>query len=956
MNPLSIGNFFHEDLAYLAALEATGNLTLEIEQKRNAWWKLLLWYLNDDLKVIEQPLKGQPFLNWVPRQGGRGDGAPVFDKISWLDREGKIVGVVSPVLLVRPLPDEHLAGSPWDATAPITERVRGRLTELVKNLDEKAKAKQRNSAPFCCRLSPIISPRAVGPATTTPESEVVLTPFSFLDPYTLESTEILVPTGDGSFLFPRCAECAAPLLPASVKPAPDSPMFALKCPKCQQTRQLLLSDYGCAWADGEFVVWRERALQWADPSKAIRMPPAPIVDRDQATVTFVYPAVSALANLPVRNLTFDLQPGTPFRVIDRLDDLNYSSYLWPGDPDPAAPVAAIPLPVRIENARLVNTGRARKVNNRVEVTLGLKGLPADISWIFLPAASMAGSIAMYPNPTLVPPTWSWFDIATADGLTIQVPSSAKNVRGVGENRIRTESKATELPAFELSNTSSVKASCTVLLSRKETRSGLPPIEFFVGFDFGSSNTALRFSLEGTHSDSHELSGSDLRQAVVGLTVSADFEGAADRLAPKGAADDTSFQSVYCQDHRVARIVSTPCCNSVTRDDFLFKSDPLRAQIRIEYLTEMLIHGLIGASRQVRDRPLNVRGVFSYPLTFTAKRLEMFKGEIASVVERASNRTGGDPATARAKTRFVDEATAGVTSLGQPHAKELVFTADLGGGTLDVSIGRSTDGPAKDQIGSLEVGGSYFLRRGAQSLDLEAYATAAMNIARGKADRKDWARRKPEVDRYYQLLFVALEAFLGSYISRGSQHDPVEKVSLYPLGNGWRFYELMADPMQEEGAAFVKEEIGRLAKNLSAAMEAQHGVKLDLSAHHVNNPKQAVASGCLRVATMAVDSPEKEIAAKLPIGIDSANGEVRYPWHALFVGEAADKKFVNDALEFDEAAFRTRLQTENGKAWATQAFDAGLLRADLQTDEYHSGVRYTRGPLQLLIEKQWLPKV
>jgi len=129
VNPLSIGNFFHEDLAYLAALEATGNLTPEVEQKRNAWWKLLLWHLNDDLKVIEQPLKGQPFLNWIPRQGGRGDGAPVFDRISWLKREGKIVGVVSPVLLVRPLPDERLALAPWDGAAPMTERVRGRLAD-----------------------------------------------------------------------------------------------------------------------------------------------------------------------------------------------------------------------------------------------------------------------------------------------------------------------------------------------------------------------------------------------------------------------------------------------------------------------------------------------------------------------------------------------------------------------------------------------------------------------------------------------------------------------------------------------------------------------------------------------------------------------------------------------------------------------------------------------------------
>jgi len=705
------------------------------------------------------------------------------------------------------------------------------------------------------------------------------------------------------------------------------------------------------------VVWRERALQWADATQAIRMPPAPNVDREQASVTFAYPSVSALASLPGRDLRFDLPQGTSFRVIDRLDDLNYSSYLWPGDPDPTAPVEAIPLPVRIENVRLVNSGRARKVNNRVEVTLGLKGLPGEVSWIFLPAATMTGSIAIYPNPNLVPPTWSWYDVATADGLTIQSPASSTKVRSIGAQRIRTESKATELPAIELSNTVGVKAACTLLLSRTEKRGGLDPVEFFVGFDFGSSNTALRFSLDGTHDQSHELNGADLRQAVVALTLSPDFERAADRLAPKSAADDTSFQSVYCRDHRVARVVSTPCCDRVKPGDVLFKSDLAWKEIRVEYLTEMLIHGLIGAARYLSDRPLNVRGVFSYPLTFTTGRLGKFREEIASVVERASARTGGDPATARAKTRFVDEATAGVSSLGQPHAKELVLTADLGGGTLDVSIGRSNDGPAQDQIGSLEVGGSYFLRRGAQPLELEAYATAAMNIARGQVDRKDWLRRKPQVDRYYQLLFVALEAILGSYIARRAQQDPVEKVTLYPLGNGWRFYELMADPMQVEKSAFVMGEIDQLARNLTAAIQAQHGVTLELSARLVKNPKEAVASGCLRVATMSGDSPAKEVMPRLPLGIDSANGAVRIPWHSLFVADAAKEAFVNSALEFDEAAFRSRLQTANGKTWAEQPFDAGMLRADLQTEEYYwSGAGYTRGPLQLLIEKQWLPKV
>jgi hypothetical protein len=958
VNPLSIGSFFHEDLAYLAALEAKGRLAQDVERKQNAWWKLLLWYLNDDLKEVEQSLHGQPFLDWVPRQEGAADGSPVFDHITWLERDHKVVGLVSPVLLVRPLPDENLGAKVWEAPAQITDRVRGRLTELVKNFKAKIEeTRHRGATPFCCRLAPVISAHNVTPPANSPSGDVVLSPFDFLDPYTLESTRILVPTGDGAYLIPLCPNCTEPLLPATVNLQLGDTSFMLTCGNCRTSKTFQLFELGCAWVDGELVVWRDRALQWADTTGSVRMPPVPVIDPNRGRVTFSYPAVSALKNVDSRDLAIVVPQGSPFRGIDRVIDLNYPNYLWPGDPDPNAPVSAVPIPLRIENANLVKSARTRKINNTVEVTLDLHGLPASIRWIFIPSTIATSSIAIYPNPNNVPPAWSWFDIAT-DDLQMRLLPKVTAARSIGDHRVRSETTAGALPAIELSSSqgAGAAASCSLLLLRSDSRPATKPIDFFFGFDFGSSNTAMRFSLDGSHDRSLPLVSKDLGELVAQLTVSGTFDKARDRIAPKGAGDGSSFQSYHCQTHHVARVTATPCCDVLTNGDVLFKSEERWEKVRKEYLSEMLTHGLIGASGHLGAHPLHISGVFSYPLTFTKGRLEKFVDEVKAVVESVSGRTGGNAGTALARTQFVDEATAGVASLGQPQARELVLTADLGGGTLDISLGRSSDGPEKDQIGSAEVGGAHFLRREEKVGELQAYVNAVGKIARGEVDRSEWSNLKPHVDRYYQLVFTFLETVLGSYIARHAKHDPVEKVSVYPLGNGWRFHELMVDRMQVEPAKVVRQEIERLTKNLAAAMQAQHGVTFDLRPCPVDNPKGAVAKGCLAVATRTGEHKAVEVMPHLPFGIDSTNGSTKVAWYELFHGDAAEKEFVNNGLEFDETGLRARLQTPNGKNWAGEVFDAGALRAALQTRAYYwDGAGFTRGPLQLLIEKQWLPK-
>lgn len=947
MNALSIGSFFHEDLAYLAALQATGELPADVEKKRNAWWKLLLWYLNEDLKTVEQPLRNQPFLDWVPRL----DGKPVIESITWLERDRRIIGVVSPVLLVRPLPDENLDRGPWTDTVTLTNRMRGRLSELVRSLQNIGdETGQKGKAPFACKLAAIINTHDVAPPANAADNDVVLTPFGFLDPYSLKSTPIPVPTGEGSYLIPACSNCGATLLPNRVDIEMDATTFSLVCGKCSAQKPFTLSDFGCAWVDGEFVVWRDRALQWADKSRPVRLPPMPKVDTHVGQVTFAYPAVSAVASLTEPpELTFALKGGSPIRTIDRLSDLNYPNYLWPGDPIAAAPVTAVPLPLRIEHASLANPEgtSVRKVNKTVEVTLSLKGLPAAVSWIFIPSNMQTSAIAVYPNPDKVPPSWSWYDFATDDTLRMTLPGGAKSARSMGAQRVRAETRATALPAVELSGKAG--GSCSLLLVRKEGRAPTQAREFFVGFDFGSSNTALQYQ---TARGAAALTGVDLEKMAAPLTDSAAIADATGRLVPRSAADGTSFPSFHCQQHHSARLTTKPCCGSFTNGDVLFKSDELRGQVRVEYISEVLTHGLIGGAQNLSADPLTLNGVFSYPLTFTAGRRKKFEEEVQAALDKVARWSGVE--VRGTNISFVDEATAGVKSLGNPQENELVITADLGGGTLDISAARKSDGLEKDQIGSSDVGGALFLQRAGG--DMQQYVDTVGRIARGESDRGEWATLRQNIDRYYELLFVFLETVLGSYlVRRASQHNPVERVSIYPLGNGWRFHELMVNPMQVEPGSVSRDEIVRLTNDLVAAIRQHHGIIIEAAAHLVPNPKGAVARGCLEVATEVGERKPADVKPRLPLGITSSSRGGSVPWHALFEGDAAKPTFVNDGIDFDESELRERLRTGNGAAWSTAPFDGRRLRADMQKKEnFWDGPNFfTRGPLQVLMETQWL---
>ena len=109
----SFSGFFHWDQAYSEALRRPSAALPTVWQKRVECWRVLLqWYLLRSVVEDDRAI-GPPFEAFVPRAVG--EPASVIRSITWLRPSDypRPLGVVSHVLLVRPLPDASVDDEVW---------------------------------------------------------------------------------------------------------------------------------------------------------------------------------------------------------------------------------------------------------------------------------------------------------------------------------------------------------------------------------------------------------------------------------------------------------------------------------------------------------------------------------------------------------------------------------------------------------------------------------------------------------------------------------------------------------------------------------------------------------------------------------------------------------------------------------------------------------------------------
>ena len=361
--------------------------------------------------------------------------------------------------------------------------------------------------------------------------------------------------------------------------------------------------------------------------------------------------------------------------------------------------------------------------------------------------------------------------------------------------------------------------------------------------------------------------------------------------------------------------------------------------------------------------LDVTAVFTHPLSLTAEQRRHFEETVKAV--RGSLIELGMVSSA-SEAFLLDESTAGILSVGQPHASDVLLAADLGGGTLDISLGRGTR-DERDQIGSLDCGGHFFL-----SALCERNEGDVREVQRSIRSRPDEVRArlcKPGsarlLERYTGYLLFFLETMVASYVTRHPLESAAGEldVKLHLLGNGWGFLRFLArtgddpDHVWEEGIAGL---IRRMEQDLTVAL--RRPLRLTW-ARGERPPKHAVAHGALKLAGAGGGATRATAAMALPAGVAfevaGASG-FRLEWHDLF-GPASDRnpnlrdRLIDDTVlfGFDEVEERlTNARVLVQGAPAAREAD-GLVRQRLLTAQNRCGgavpTGYLRGPLQLLLE-------
>jgi hypothetical protein len=334
---------------------------------------------------------------------------------------------------------------------------------------------------------------------------------------------------------------------------------------------------------------------------------------------------------------------------------------------------------------------------------------------------------------------------------------------------------------------------------------------------------------------------------------------------------------------------------------------------------------------------------------------MVRGVFDDIGSRLPLAPGSEP-------QFLDESTAGILSVGQPQAEELLLAADLGGGTLDVSLGRGSR-EAREQIGSLDAGGNYLLRSITEGDgDLRSLQVAIRARPDEASARLSRAAAKRLLERYTGWLLVFLETMVASHARREGAAGTALRVKLYLLGNGWGFYRFLANPNDDPERVWVESILGLLQK-VEGDLSRMLGSNVIMEWVRAGRPpKHAVAHGALKAVQTGDESAAHAVMA-LPAGIGfsvNAPGEAfRLQWHELF-GPATERnpnlrgREIDDTVrfDFDELEARLNALTVLG-ARPNPRDEDSVIRQELIASRNRCGglppTGYFRGPLQLTVE-------
>lgn len=997
----SVPHLFHYDMAYLWALEQQPDQRPRTWTTRIEAWKLLLrLFFLDQLHISSEELR-KPLLDLTEQFGVR--------RITWLRNRvsGQAVGVLSPTVIVRPLPDfvdEDL--DRWRVELKDNDRdFRHLLQVAVKDLDRAA-----GTTPFATRIADVLR-RELSPLATAqrpPGGRPVEVPL--LNRLTWErrdgdaapvgSLPLAVrfdKSGDIPEYIPRCTSCGFLLLQEEHAPAIDvgTPVVHVRCvnPQCAHPEQELPLDAFGIWLRNATtaVVWLPEQI----PSMPeLMLPPVPDVLANELLYQWNTAVIGGEYQRKFLRLRF------PERRIEMvpLISIFFSRLLVPGELAKFNGSAVLPEWSDALDPR--NTVDVRPVLEQQLVdfrNLKVHGWPQTFSKSYAePALELVPELAvgLFPDPSLVGVGWKWFrafihgrghelyEVSCSDGRAI-LPSSFASTEAGLPRSISVRSHLERLSGV------------SYLPIRRE-----PEDEYggtagaSMAVDFGTTNTIVYWQPP------------QRQQQLRRLVPRAETHGLDPRTIARNAlwfADNHAWN----ESDVIASFLPGPAYRPTASDKYIVPSDVWRVgregfhlirwgtehperkerqvvtqfkwdtdelgdegytPTRFAFLRELILQSLpavIAAFNPVRVTDVKIG--FAFPLAFEYEARAQFRRMLDGLAAELARMTG----LSVDMSPSINESKACVNAFGSFNG-ETFLVADMGGGTLDLALfSYDPDGTMRQhQMGSLRYAGERCVEALAVHLGIPAETNVLREaIARGESAKK-FGKETAErvVTQFATIAFEFLRVMVAAY--RAELDRPEEPIHVVLIGNGWHLIEAFSGQVKVRGGKNVYRE---LYADMVAAVGDAHLVFYDRSPlSEFPSSKHLVVAGTLQnvTAQSTIDELREDMIAlaQLPAGRSMTVAGESMAWSTL-VGEGKSLPAGLNLPTAREATIYIELDKVPGNpppAWMKRLANSvgaksnsflpyptppELLR-ELRHGLVGTPPKLKRGPLQLIVELEW----
>jgi|GEM_PF-5534495 len=967
----SIPHLLHWDLAYLWMLSRPWDyVPPEWQTRIRVWRKLLHAFLAGHLEVTPHELEAhiKPYLNRY--------GITSLQLLKW---EGKVVGVLSPVVLVRPLPDgeprlpevkaEEFPGA-RSALQLVIDSIKKRRSDMAAELPDDSRPK------VLPVLLGILEKEANDLGALEHGGRVRPVPHRLLldIPYFGHEEPRLIDisvycrdrkaSGPRAFV-PKCESCRALLTAGEASPAAvtGDDFVRVRCWKCSVENDIPLEKF-FVWrrhrreecGKNTFVIWTDRG-GFADAPPEAEFPPDAEVTGNVLKLCW-----NEADTLDSHNRWLSIRfDGDVVRASIR-NDVLYGGFIEFGGADAA--IEGLPYrwdwldaakdPEKVETAR---QGGGILFRN-----LGVHGLPFRFSRLCgtenrsLPGAG----IAVYPGPDI----HSGFSMRRVFLVGAPPGEFVLKARGKPLTSAGDAWETKEWPSALAAETRNGKTGASFLLRDRPPAPAPAKGSIFLGLDFGTTNSVLYFCRQGEiggliKTASHGFSPADVRKLLHWIVEPPQVPPSCwfppeHQLVPRWDEYLVPSALWVWQDNAVIRWNDQPPQTGAKAVSGFKWDEGLedRSQLRVAYLQEVLfwaipvvLHKMKGTNT---DAPFHL--TVSFPLAFSAAQRLQMEESLTELQNRVAERFGHQMRWYR-----VDESRAAMTATGEAMYGSLTLVADLGGRTLDLVLFRKRghDQPEEIlQVGSIDLGAETFVIKLAGG-NPDMYWKYRDQIAAGNAAAvlggNPQAARS--LDRLHSLAFEFIRTMAAAH--RMTSNGPVR---IMLVGNGWRLRDGLAknlDPLTAL-AKWAEEQVRKTGQpELTVTGNLVQGI---------TSTKHYVAVGALKYNSKALDTALAGQGAyegsRLPAGrkiVFEGSGD-HWDWHVL-VGDAGARLTDSARARQGRILIHREEHPPMPPAWKAQIGDfLAQAPSEDQLREWILGQFYEsfllKGPLQLLIENHW----